>query len=64
MINKTKLIRVEMIDDSLEVFNPSDMSDYQRKDPKNHPTHYIMETITEGEYKGFDQITYLKKKIN
>jgi len=34
------------------------LSDYERNKEINTPTHYTMEVIQEGKYKGFDAVKY------
>ena len=34
------------------------LSDYERNKEINTPTHYTMEEIQEGKYKGFDAVKY------
>lgn len=41
---------------------PKGLSDYERNKPKNDPTHFTMVLNTEGQYKGFDKVTYYRKK--
>ncbi len=41
---------------------PRGLSDYEKNKPKNEPTHFTMVLIEEGRYKGFDKVTYYRKK--
>ena len=39
------------------------LSDYERNQLKNTPTHFSMELIEEGRYKGFDKVTYYRENL-
>lgn len=41
---------------------PKGLSDYEKNKPCNDPTHFTMELINEGRYKGYDKVTYYRKK--
>ena len=51
------------VGDEYEVLNTAGLSDYERNKPVNQPTHFTMELIEEGRYKGFDKVTYYRKKL-
>lgn len=53
----------EKLDNSFEEVQLGSLSDYQKKDPSNLPTHFTMEILEEGKYKGFDKVTYFRKKL-
>ncbi len=42
---------------------PKGLTDYERSKVSNTPTHFTMELRTEGRYKGFDKVTYYRKKL-
>ena len=52
-------IEKEKLDSSFEEVKMSLLSTYEKKDLKNHPTHF---TMTLGE-NGFDKIKYYRKKL-
>jgi len=51
------------VGDEYEELVTTGLSDYERNKPVNQPTHFTMELIEEGRYKGFDKITYYRKKL-
>lgn len=58
------MIRLEPpIGDEYEELVTTGLSDYERNKPINQPTHFTMELINEGRYKGFDKVTYYRKKL-
>lgn len=58
------MIRLEPpIGNEYEELVTTGLSDYERNKPVNQPTHFTMELIEEGRYKGFDKITYYRKKL-
>lgn len=42
---------------------PKGLSDYEKNKPCNDPTHFTMVLQTEGRYKGYDKVTYYRKKV-
>lgn len=56
------LERLEKVDSSFEEVRLGSLSDYQRKDPANLPTHFTLELQENGKYKGFDLVKYYRKK--
>ena len=42
---------------------PKGLTDYERSKVSNTPTHFSMELITEGKYKGFDKVTYYRENL-
>ena len=42
---------------------PKGLSEYERSKVKYSPTHVSFTRRTEGPYKGFDKVTYYRKKI-
>lgn len=42
---------------------PKGLTDYERSKVSNTPTHYTMELMTEGRYKGFDKVTYYRENL-
>jgi hypothetical protein len=42
-----------------EVYRSIDYSNYQRKDPRNQPTYFSLETQSDG----FDKVIYFRKKF-
>ena len=36
---------------------PNGLTDYERSKVSNTPTHFTLELISEGRYKGFDKVT-------
>lgn len=53
------LERLEKVDSSFEEVRLGSLSDYQRKDPRNLPTHFTL-VLQEN---GFDKVTYFRKKL-
>ena len=51
------------VGDEYEVLITAGMTDYERTKVSNQPTHYSTELIKEGRYRGFDKITYYRKKL-
>ena len=42
---------------------PNGLTDYERSKVSNTPTHFTMELIKEGRYKGFDKVTYYRENL-
>ena len=42
---------------------PKGLTEYERSKVSNTPTHFSMELITEGKYKGFDKVTYYRENL-
>lgn len=42
---------------------PKGLTEYERSKVSNTPTHFSMELITEGRYKGFDKVTYYRENL-
>ena len=42
---------------------PKGLSEYERSKVKYTPTHFSFTRRTEGRLKGFDKVTYYRKKI-
>ena len=42
---------------------PKGLTEYERSKVSNTPTHYTMEVIKEGRYKGFDKVTYYRENL-
>ena len=58
------MIRLEPpVGDEYEELVTTGLSDYERNKPINQPTHFTMELVNEGRYKGFDKVTYYRKKL-
>ena len=53
----------EPVDRKLYYEIPKGLSEYERNKVKYSPTHFSFTLITEGILKGFDKVTYYRKKI-
>lgn len=42
---------------------PKGLTEYERSKVSNTPTHFTMEVIKEGRYKGFDKVTYYRENL-
>ncbi len=42
---------------------PKGLSEYERSKVKYSPTHFTFIEEKEGRYKGFDKVTYYRKKL-
>ena len=42
---------------------PKGLSDYEKNKLSNIPTHFTLELIKEGRYKGFDKVTYYRENL-
>ena len=42
---------------------PKGLSEYERNKVSNTPTHFTLELIKEGRYKGFDKVTYYRENL-
>ena len=57
------MIRIKPpVGDEYEILETAGLSDYERNKPVNQPTHFTMELIEEGRYRGFDKVTYYREK--
>ena len=52
------LERIKKVDNSFEEIQLGSLSDYQKKDPRNLPTHFTLEL----QENGYDKVTYFRKK--
>ena len=57
-----ELIKVSELDDNFERVELTSLSDYDKKNPNKLPTHYTLELRSEGRWKGFDKVSYYRKK--
>lgn len=48
--------------DQFEQVKLSNLTDYQQKNPKYLPTHFLLQKNLSGQYEGFDKVIYLRKK--
>ena len=53
------LERLEKVNSSFEEVRLGSLSDYQKKDPANLPTHFTLEL----QENGYDKVKYFRKKL-
>ena len=57
------MVEIKENDGTFEEVILTNLPSHQLSNPKYLPTHFILKKINEGRYKGFDKVTYLRKKI-